>query len=99
MTKFKEMISNNVNTARAVVGGVAVTAPLALGTTITSFAADASGSSLTDSVTTSLVESVNEMAASIGSAIGQILPVAIPLVGAVLVVTIGLKVFKQVAGK
>lgn len=53
--------------------------------------------SLTDTATTALTAALTTMAASISDAIAAVLPVAIPLVGAGLVVTIGLSVFKRIA--
>lgn len=46
-----------------------------------------------------LTESIASIADDVMSAIGSILPYALPIVGAVLVVTIGIKVFKKVSGK
>ena len=45
------------------------------------------------------VSSVTDMASSVTSAIGAVIPIAIPLVGAGLVVTIGLKVFTKITNK
>lgn len=55
-----------------------------------------SGTSITSSVTTSLMTAVTEIASSIGDVIGKIIPIALPLIGAGLVVTVGLKIFKKV---
>lgn len=52
-----------------------------------------------DSATNALVTSVTGMANSISGSITSVLPVAIPLVGIGLVVTLGLKQFKRVASK
>lgn len=78
----------------------AVAAPLALSSAmmITSFAAD-DGTSITESVTASLVTAVTEIASSVGDAIGKVIPVALPLIGAGLVVTVGLKIFKKVTSQ
>ena len=53
----------------------------------------------TDAATTALTTALTSMASSISTAIGAVLPIAIPLVGAGLVVTIGLNVFKRIASK
>lgn len=52
-----------------------------------------------ESATNALVTSVTSMANSISTSITSVLPVAIPLVGIGLVVTLGLKQFKRVANK
>lgn len=86
----------------------AMTAPVLMTglATITSYADevvtygdDGGGTSITESVTTSLMSAVTEIASSIGDAIGKIIPVALPLIGAGLVVTIGLKIFKKVTSQ
>ncbi len=68
-------------------------------TAMTVLAADAgaTGADVTGSVTSALTGAVGNIASSVGSAIGSIIPIALPLVGAGLVVTIGLKVFKKVS--
>lgn len=68
-----------------------------IATGLTVFAAETGGaSSVTESVTGALTTAVTEIAGSVGTAIGSIIPIALPLVGAGLVVTIGLRVFKKV---
>lgn len=78
-----------------------VTAPVCMSAAavVTSYASEdpGGGSSVTDAVASSLVTSVSEIATSIGGVIGQVIPVALPLIGAGLVVTIGIKVFKKVS--
>lgn len=54
---------------------------------------------ISSTATTALVSSVKVMADSIGDAISQVIPVAVPLVGGCLVVTVGLSVFKKIASK
>ena len=68
---------------------------------MTSFAAEtgAGGGSLADTATSALTSAVTDMASSVASAIGAVIPIAIPLVGAGLVVTIGLKVFTKITNK
>lgn len=48
-------------------------------------------------VTTALVSGIADMATESLSAIGSIIPVALPIAGAVVIVTIGLRTFKKVA--
>ncbi len=50
-------------------------------------------------VATSLVASVTEMATAICSVVGQVIPLALPVIGASLVVSVGVKVFKTIASK
>lgn len=66
---------------------------------ITSFAAEGDGTSLADTATSALTTAVTDMASSVANAIGAVIPIAIPLVGAGLVVTIGLKVFTKITNK
>lgn len=49
-------------------------------------------------VTSALTTAITTIASDAMGAISAILPVALPIVGASLVVTIGLKVFKRVTG-
>lgn len=81
---------------------VAVAAPVVMSSMamMTSYASETeSGSSITDSVTNSLVGAVTEIATSVGDAIGKVIPVALPLIGAGLVVTVGIKIFKKVTSQ
>lgn len=87
---LKEM-KNKVVVARCAVAGVAVAAPAVLGV-VTSFAEESTAN-------TALTSAVTSMAGSATSAINSVIPIALPLVGAGLVVTIGLKVFKRIASK
>ncbi len=66
--------------------------------TVTSLASE-SDPTVTESVSTALVSAVTDIAASIGSVIGQVIPIALPLIGASLVVTVGIKIFKTVCSK
>ena len=52
-----------------------------------------------EGITTSLVTGITSIATEAGNAIASIVPVALPIVGMVLIVTIGLKVFKRVTNK
>lgn len=76
-------------------GGVATALTVAVSPMV-AFAETSSGAV---DVTTPLVTACTDMASSIGGAVGQVLPIALPLVGMSLVVTIGLKVFKRVSAK
>lgn len=88
---LKERFENKVTAMRCAVAGVAVSAPLAL-CTITSFAAD-------DIAADPLITACTSIASSATTAINGVIPIALPLVGSGLVITIGLKVFKRIAGK
>lgn len=52
-----------------------------------------------EAVTTALANGIGGMATEVMEAVGSIVPKALPIVGAVMVVTIGIKVFKKVASK
>lgn len=88
---MKERFENKVTAMRCAVAGVAVSAPLAL-CTITSFAAEGGAAD-------PLITACTSIASSATTAINGVIPIALPLVGASLVITIGLKVFKRIAGK
>ena len=49
-----------------------------------------------DAVTTALTSSFTTVANSLTSIIGDTLPIALPVVGAMIVVNIGIKVFRKV---
>lgn len=42
---------------------------------------------------------ITSIATDVMSAVGQILPIALPIMGAIVVVNIGMKVFKKVSSK
>lgn len=88
---MKERFENKVTAMRCAVAGVAVSAPLAL-CTITAFAAEGDAAD-------PLITACTSIASSATTAINGVIPIALPLVGAGLVITIGLKVFKRIAGK
>ena len=50
-------------------------------------------------VTSALTTSFTEVASSLTGLIGDILPIALPVVGGILVVRIGIKIFKSVVNK
>lgn len=52
-----------------------------------------------ETVSTALVSAMTTTASSITDALGKIAPLALPLVGVGLVVTIGVKFFKRIASK
>lgn len=52
-----------------------------------------------ESITTSLVTSFTSVGTALTGVIGDVLPVALPVVGGVLVVTTGIKIFKRIVTK
>ena len=50
-------------------------------------------------VRTALITAFNSAATEITGTIGDILPIALPVVGAVIVIGVGIKVFKKVVNK
>lgn len=52
-----------------------------------------------EAVTTALTTGVTDIAAEAMKAVGAVVPAALPIAGAIIVVAIGLKVFKKVAGR
>ena len=63
---------------------------------VSAFASDATGSA---DVTSSLTSAFTQVKSDALSAIGKIVPIALPILGAFIVVTIGIKIFKKVSGK
>lgn len=53
----------------------------------------------TDSVVTALGTAFSTVASNALSAITTILPIALPVLGAIVVVGIGIRIFKKVAGR
>lgn len=51
-----------------------------------------------DVVTEALTSGITSIATQSLTAVGSVIPVALPIVGAIVVVKIGLKVFKSVTG-
>ena len=80
--------------APALMGGV-----LAVATAVPVFAADASTGSGLSSVETALTTSFTSVGSSMTSLVGKILPIALPIMGALLLVGFGIKAFKKVANK
>lgn len=52
-----------------------------------------------EAVSTALKTGITSIATGMGDAIGDVVPAALPIVGMVLVVSIGLKVFKKITGR
>lgn len=51
-----------------------------------------------EAVTTALTTGITEIATEMGGTIGAIVPKALPIIGMILVVKIGLKVFRRITG-
>lgn len=80
--------------APALMGGA-----LAVATAVPVFASDAGTSTGLSSVETALTTSFTSIGSSMTSIVGKILPVALPIMGALLLVGFGIKAFKKVANK
>lgn len=72
---------------------------LAVATAVPVFAADASTGTGLSSVETALTTSFTSIGSSMTSVVGKILPIALPIMGALLLVGFGIKAFKKVANK
>ena len=70
---------------------------LAVATAVPAFASE-SGTGLS-SVETALESSFTSIGTSMTSVVGKILPIALPIMGALLLVGFGIKAFKKVANK
>lgn len=84
-----------VSIGRKVVYGVALSAPVCVG----SMTAYASESGSVSTVTTALTNGIQTVSSDAMGAIGAIIPVALPIMGAIVVVGLGIKVFKKVTGR
>ena len=80
--------------APALMGGA-----LAVATAVPVFAADAGAGTGLSSVETALTTSFTSVGSSMTSLVGKILPIALPIMGALLLVGFGIKAFKKVANK
>lgn len=80
--------------APALMGGA-----LAVATAVPVFAADAGTSTGLSFVETALTTSFTSVGSSMISLVGKILPIALPIMGALLLVGFGIKAFKKVANK
>lgn len=49
-------------------------------------------------VTTALTAGITDIATQMSTTIGKIIPVGLPIIGMILVVKIGLKVFRRITG-
>lgn len=78
--------------APALMGGA-----LAVATAVPAFAAEA-GTGLS-SVETALTSSFTSIGSSMTGIVGKILPIALPIMGALLLVHFGIKAFKQTTNK
>lgn len=72
---------------------------LAVATAVPAFASDAGTGTGLSSVETALTTSFTSIGSSMTSVVGKILPVALPIMGALLLVGFGIKAFKKVANK
>lgn len=72
---------------------------LPFATVVPVFAADSGTSTGLSSVETALTTSFTSIGSSMTSIVGKILPVALPIMGALLLVGFGIKAFKKVANK
>ena len=72
---------------------------LAVATAVPVFASDAGASTGLSSVETALTTSFTSIGSSMTSVVGKILPIALPIMGALLLVGFGIKAFKKVANK
>lgn len=80
--------------APALIGGA-----LAVATAVPVFASDAATGTGLSSVETALTTSFTSVGSSMISLVGKILPIALPIMGALLLVGFGIKAFKKVANK
>lgn len=80
--------------APALMGGA-----LAVATAVPAFASDAVTGTGLSSVETALTTSFTSVGSSMTSLVGKILPIALPIMGALLLVGFGIKAFKKVANK
>ena len=80
--------------APALMGGA-----LAVATAVPVFASDAATGTGLSSVETALTTSFTSVGSSMTRLVGKILPIALPIMGALLLVGFGIKAFKKVANK
>ena len=80
--------------APALMGGA-----LAVANAVPAFASDAATGTGLSSVETALTTSFTSVGSSMTSLVGKILPIALPIMGALLLVGFGIKAFKKVANK
>lgn len=73
-------------------------ATVAVATAVPVLASESAGTGLS-SVETALTTSFTSVGSSMTSLVGKILPIALPIMGALLLVGFGIKAFKKVANK
>lgn len=74
-------------------------ATVAVATAVPAFASDVGSGTGLSSVETALTTSFTSVGSSMTSLVGKILPIALPIMGALLLVGFGIKAFKKVANK
>lgn len=72
---------------------------LAVATAVPAFASDTGAGTGLSSVETALTTSFTSVGSSMTSLVGKILPIALPIMGAILLIGFGIKAFKKVANK
>ena len=92
--RMKNISKKAVAKLRGAVGATVFVAPMVVGG-ITSYAAEGDVSTVTTALTTGISSIANDAM----SAIGSVIPLALPIMGAIVVVGIGIKVFRKVTGK
>ena len=65
---------------------------------LTVCAAEIAGATTMDAVTTALTTGITSIASGAMDAVGKVIPVALPVMGAIAIVGIGIKIFKKVSG-
>lgn len=78
---------------------VLVAGALAIATAVPVFASDAGAGTGLSSVETALTTSFTSIGASMTSIVGKILPIALPVMGILVLVGFGIKAFKKVTNK
>lgn len=89
---MKEKMKNLLFRVAAPVAGVGT----ALLLPCKAFAADATGM---DALTDTMTSSFTEIANSVMSMIGKVLPIALPIIGGVMVIMFGIKIIKRLTNK
>lgn len=89
-TKFKNVVMSKKFVVGSAIASVSASMPIVAH-------AEPTGGSTNDSLITSLTSAFQSQTQDILKGIGQIAPIALPILGAVLVVTIGIKIYKMVA--
>lgn len=95
-SKVRTLVKKNF--ARLMIGAGTVGTALAT-SGINAFADTGTGSSTNSSITESMVTAFTSIKDDILSAIAKVAPIALPVLGAGLLVVVGIKIFKKVTGK